>query len=210
MDCLKQKRTSARAQNTKIINEATASLGSESADRATLISLKERLTSSNEKLKKISEDTDKYIPTEELAYECATAADYEDQVVAILARLQCKTEDINNFQRSVDAGNSASTVHVSVNVGNVNVCPRLPQLQMKPFNGNIREWTFFREQFDGTVRSNSALSETDKFNCHQNDLKREAAAAITGFVTTSACYVNAVQLLNDRYGDKLQIDQHHL
>lgn len=67
-----------------------------------------------------------YIPTEELAYQYAAAADYEDQAVAILSRLQCRIEDINNLQRTVDAGNSASTVHAPANVGNVNVSPRLP------------------------------------------------------------------------------------
>ncbi|KAH6939518.1 hypothetical protein HPB50_019009 [Hyalomma asiaticum] len=102
MDRLKQKRSSARAQNTKIINEATAILQSDSADRATLIALKERLTSSNEKLKKISEKMEDHIPTDELASEYAAAADYEAQAVATLPRRQCRIEDINNAPRAVD------------------------------------------------------------------------------------------------------------
>ncbi|KAH6928144.1 hypothetical protein HPB50_012195 [Hyalomma asiaticum] len=68
MDRLKQKRSSARAQNTKIINEATAILQSASADRATLIALKERLTSSNDKPKQISEEMEDNIPPDELAW----------------------------------------------------------------------------------------------------------------------------------------------
>ncbi|KAL3218445.1 hypothetical protein MRX96_031547 [Rhipicephalus microplus] len=96
---LEQKITLVGAQNTKIINEETTILGSESADRATLIALKERLASSNEKLKKISEEMEEYISTEELASEYVVAADYEDQAVAILPCLQCRIEDINNLQK---------------------------------------------------------------------------------------------------------------
>ncbi|KAH6920911.1 hypothetical protein HPB50_028098 [Hyalomma asiaticum] len=84
MDRLKQKRSSARAQNTKIINEATGILQSDSADRATLITLKERLTSSNDKLKKISEEMEDHIPTDEHASEYAAAADYEDQALNLV------------------------------------------------------------------------------------------------------------------------------
>ncbi|XP_037515027.1 neprilysin-1 [Rhipicephalus sanguineus] len=163
MDRLKQKRSSARAQNTKIINEATAILESDSVDRATIIALKERLTSSNEKLKKISDEMEDHIPTEELASEYA--ADYEDQVVATLARLQCRIEDINNAQRAVDAGDSASTVHAPTNVGNAHIGPRLPRLEIKPFNGNIREWTTFWEQFevDNIVLNKTMANSTSVF-----------------------------------------------
>ncbi|XP_037515398.1 uncharacterized protein LOC119391821 [Rhipicephalus sanguineus] len=168
MDRLKKKRSSARAQNTKIINEATAILESDSVDRATIIALKERLTSSNDKLKKVSDEMQDQIPTEELASEYAAAADYEDQAVATLARLQHRIEDINNAPRAVDAGNSASTVHAPTNVGNAHIGPRLPRLEIKPFNGNIREWTAFWEQFEGTVHSNATLSETDKFHYLRN------------------------------------------
>ncbi|KAH6940951.1 hypothetical protein HPB50_010647 [Hyalomma asiaticum] len=135
-----------------------------------------------------------HIPTDELASEYAAAANYEDQAVATLARLQCRIEDINNAERAVDVGNSASTVHAVAIVGNVNSGPRLPRLEIKPFNGNIREWTAFREHFDGTVHSNATLSETDKFHYLRNYLRGEAAEAIAGFATTSACYGNAVQL----------------
>ncbi|KAH6922369.1 hypothetical protein HPB50_013409 [Hyalomma asiaticum] len=138
MDRLKLKRSSARAQSTKIINEARAILQSDSTDRATLITLKERLTSSNDKLKQISEEMEDHIPTDELASECSAAADYEDQAVATLAHLQCRIEDINNAQRAVDVGNSASTVHAVANVGNVNSGPRLPRLGIKLFKGKRR------------------------------------------------------------------------
>ncbi|KAH6933575.1 hypothetical protein HPB50_016470 [Hyalomma asiaticum] len=127
-----------------------------------------------------------HIPTDELASEYTAAADYEDQALATLARLQCRIEDINNAQRGVDAGNSASTVHA--NVGNVNIGPRLPRLEIKPFNGNIRAWTAFWEQFEGTAHSNAILNETDKFHYLRNYLRGEAAAAVAGFATTSACY----------------------
>lgn len=60
------------------------------------------------------------------------------------------------------------------------------------------------------MHSNATLSETDKFHYLRNYLRGEAAAAIAGFATTSACYGNAVQLLKDRYGDKRQIEQHRL
>ncbi|KAH6924726.1 hypothetical protein HPB50_022754 [Hyalomma asiaticum] len=93
---------------------------------ATLIALKEQLTSSNDKLKQISEEMEDHIPTDELASEYTAAADYEEEAVATLARLQCRIEDINNVQRAVDAGNSASTVHAVANVDNVNIEPRLP------------------------------------------------------------------------------------
>ncbi|KAH6924813.1 hypothetical protein HPB50_025540 [Hyalomma asiaticum] len=144
MDRLKQKRSSARAQNTKIINEATAMLQSDSADIATLIALKERLTSSNDKLKQISEEIEDHIPKDDLASEYAAAADYEDQAVATPARLQRRIEDINNAQKAVF----------------LNIGPRLPRFKIKPFNGNIREWRAFWEQFDGTVHSNETLRRT--------------------------------------------------
>ncbi|KAH6942542.1 hypothetical protein HPB50_007843 [Hyalomma asiaticum] len=149
-----------------------------------------------------------HIPTDELASEYAAAADYEDQAVATLARFQCRIEEITNAQRSVDAGSSASTVHAVANVGNVNIGLRLPRLEIKPFNGNIREWTAFWEQFDGTLHSNATLS--GQVPLPPKLLERRSCCSNRWNCTTSARYENAVQQLRDRYDDKQQIEQHHL
>ncbi|KAG0444805.1 hypothetical protein HPB47_013362, partial [Ixodes persulcatus] len=52
-------RTVRRSQNTRLINEATAVL--ETADLATLTSLLERLTTSNNELRQINNETEDHI-----------------------------------------------------------------------------------------------------------------------------------------------------
>ncbi|XP_077529466.1 uncharacterized protein LOC144141856 [Haemaphysalis longicornis] len=80
-------------------------------------------------------------------------------------------------------------------------------LTIQPFHGDVCSWTSFLERFNGAVRSHRALTATDKFHYLRKRLSGEAAAAIAGLPTTEACYESAVQLLEDRFGDKSHIVQ---
>lgn len=88
--------------------------------------------------------------------------------------------------------------------------PRQQNLDIPTFRGNIHKWSAFREQSEQTIDPNNALPTTMKVFCLQHYLAAEAAAAISRFPTSKACYANAVELLKEQLRDHKRIQQHHL
>ncbi|XP_037529191.1 GRIP and coiled-coil domain-containing protein 1-like [Rhipicephalus sanguineus] len=90
MNRLKMKRTTRRAQNTKLIQEASALLENDDATVRQIDSIYERLKSNNEELKKINDEMESHISDEAFEAEYATVIEYEDNATRILAELQSK------------------------------------------------------------------------------------------------------------------------
>ena len=87
---------------------------------------------------------------------------------------------------------------------------RLPKLTIRPFNGDITNWTTFWDSFESAIDSNSGLTEIDKFNYLKSLLERSAAETVSGLTLTADNYKEAISILKKRFGNKKQIVSKHM
>lgn len=208
MDRLKTKRAARRAQNTKLIQEARSLLTDPTADNPKLTGIYDRLSASNSELSKINDALEEHLADEELEAEYVAAAEYNDQAISMLAEIRCRVADLGRGDST--AATAPQNATPSAPDAPTRIGPRLPNLGMPTFRGDIHEWSAFWEQFEQTVHLNNALSTTTKFFYLRHYLAGEAAAAISGFPTSESCYADAIELLKERFGDRKRIEQHHL
>ncbi|KAG0417023.1 hypothetical protein HPB47_005947, partial [Ixodes persulcatus] len=90
-------RTVRRSQNTRLINEATAVL--ETADLATLTSLLERLTTSNNELRQINNKTEDHISDGDLVAEYTAVVEYDDEARRMIAVLGSTASTLREKER---------------------------------------------------------------------------------------------------------------
>ena len=79
---------------------------------------------------------------------------------------------------------------------------KLPKLTLRPFNGEMTQWTTFWESYESSIHLNKDLSDIDKFNHLNSSLERTAREAIAGLALSSANYNEAVAILKKRFGNK--------
>lgn len=87
---------------------------------------------------------------------------------------------------------------------------RLPKLSIKPFSGDITQWTTFWDSFKSAIHENPALSDVDKFNYLRSLLERTARESIAGLALTAPNYKEAVSVLEKRFGNTQQIISRHM
>ncbi len=75
---------------------------------------------------------------------------------------------------------------------------RLPKLSIRPFNGDITQWTTFWDSFKSSIHENPTLSDIDKFNYLRSLLERSARESIGGLTLTAPNYKEAVSILKER------------
>ncbi|KAH7941259.1 hypothetical protein HPB49_011354 [Dermacentor silvarum] len=209
MDRLKAKCVARRTQSTKIINEATTLLKSGCNDRTAFSKVIDKLVASCDELRKINAELEDMIPVEDLEREHESAAHYDDQTLETLTRLRVRLEDLSvGGTVLTPPSTTLDTPPAPTTAASQSFGPRLPALTIKPFHGDVSQWTSFWEQLNGAVHANTTLRTTDKFHYLHNYLVVEAAAAIAGLLTTEACYESDIDLLKQRFGDRSRIVQH--
>ncbi|XP_037574310.1 uncharacterized protein LOC119456551 [Dermacentor silvarum] len=210
MDRLKAKRSARRTQSTKINNEATTLLKRGCNDRTAFSKVIDKLVASRDELPKINAELEDVIAVEDLEREYESAAHYDDQTLETLSRLRAQLEDLSVGSTVLTPPSTTlNTPPTPTTAASQSFGSRLPTLTIKPFHGDVSQWTSFGEQFNGVVHANTALRMTDKFHYLRNYLVAEAAAAIAGLPATEACYESAIDLLMQRFGDRSRIVQHH-
>ncbi|XP_060571807.1 uncharacterized protein LOC132729986 [Ruditapes philippinarum] len=105
---------------------------------------------------------------------------------------------------NLNNGNS-SLQNVSTFQSNTSLYQRLPKLSLPVFSGDILEWQSFWDAFDSSVHQNPNLTEVQKFNYLKTQLEGNAAQVIQGFALTHANYIQAVDLLKERFGQSHKI-----
>ena len=86
---------------------------------------------------------------------------------------------------------------------------RLPKLSVKPFNGDITQWTTFWDS-KSAIHENPTLSDIDKFNYLRSLLERSARESIAGLTLTAPNYKEAVSILERRFRNTQQIISRHM
>lgn len=181
LDRLKSKRTSWRAQNTKIESNASALLANDSATWQ-LYAVYVRLKTNNDELHNVNANFEHQIPNQELDAKYSTALEYKDNATHILAELSIRKD---RMLRSSITAERTVTQTVTAPLDGTQV--RLPKLTIALFSGKQRKWTKFRKQLDENVHKNIRIMATEKFYCLRLYLKREAASIVAGLPTTESC-----------------------
>ena len=86
----------------------------------------------------------------------------------------------------------------------------LPKLEISKFNGDPTKWQSFFDSFQAAVGKSTNLTGVEKFNYLRCFLEGDALHAIAGFSLTNDNYKEALELLENRYGNTQQIIAAHM
>ena len=86
---------------------------------------------------------------------------------------------------------------------------KLPKLEIFTFRGGYTKWKSCIDSFKVAIDSSATLSNIDKFNYLQCYVAGEALNTIEGVSLTIGNYGKALELLEDRYGNKQAIITAH-
>lgn len=87
---------------------------------------------------------------------------------------------------------------------------KLPQLQIAKFDGSYFRWLEFRDTFRNIIHNNHRIPMIQKFHYLLSYLEGDAVRIVSNIEVSSANYLNAWQLLLDRYDNKKLLINHHL
>ena len=79
---------------------------------------------------------------------------------------------------------------------------KLPQLELRSFDGDILKWMSFWDGFNNAVHSRTDLRDEEKFNYLRRYLTGSALKSIEGLSLTSIGYLKAIDILTQEYGQK--------
>ncbi|XP_064456921.1 uncharacterized protein LOC135367560 [Ornithodoros turicata] len=144
--------------------------------------------------------------------EIASSQTYEDNICIAKSRALQNLSDENvriaantsGGQRQAAGGNS--TVETSTNA--MRTAVKLPKLEIPKFNGDLRNWNSFWDQFDSTINRNQSINKIDKFKYLRSYLTDKAA--ISGLSLTAGNYDVALKLLKERFNKRNLIINEHL
>ena len=86
---------------------------------------------------------------------------------------------------------------------------KLPKLEISKFNGDPTKWQSFFDSFQAAVGKSTNLTGVEKFN-YLRCFLGAALHAIAGFSLTNDNYKEALELLQNRYGNTQQIIAAHM
>ena len=87
---------------------------------------------------------------------------------------------------------------------------KLPKISLPRFNGNPVKWTSFWDSYQSAIHLNPDLSDVDKFSYLRSLLDSTAYDAIAGLTLSSANYLQAIEVLSKRFGNKQVIISNHM
>ena len=93
--------------------------------------------------------------------------------------------------------------------------PKLPELAIEKFNGDIEKYQEFLDAFEATIHNNPKLEAVDKFRylrMYLDDNKDGDGpkSLIAGFSTTADNYEAALNIIKETYGKKERIIMSHV
>ncbi|GBO18769.1 hypothetical protein AVEN_12-1 [Araneus ventricosus] len=111
-----------------------------------------------------------------------------------------------SFQKILFQFNTVDNVQMHKSRIPNEVFVKLPEVSLPEFNGNIDNWSNFKEQFDSLITNNSTLNETQKLFYLRLLLKGDAELVETQKDT----FNSLMKVLIDRYQNKRLIVSNHI
>ena len=87
---------------------------------------------------------------------------------------------------------------------------KLPRIDIKKFSGDVTEWQTFFDSFEVAVHSNDKLYSIKKMNYLLSYLTGEALKTVQGLKLPKPKYSAAIEMLQERYGDKQVLISTHM
>ena len=87
---------------------------------------------------------------------------------------------------------------------------KLPRIDIKKFSGDVTEWQTFFDSFEVAVHSNNKLCSIEKMNYLLSYLTGEALKTVQGLKLSEPNYSAAIEMLQERYGDKQVLISTHM
>lgn len=87
---------------------------------------------------------------------------------------------------------------------------QLPQLNIKPFHGNYKNWLNFENSFKSIIHNNNSLNKTQRFQYLKSVVKDDALRAIEHLTLTDSNYDEAWKILEKRFNNRRLIVNDHV
>ena len=138
------------------------------------------------------------------------ADDYKSDIYAALVKIDKTLKLISLSATPTPAPSASPTHHEMPPIRVPEPSVRLPKLSMKPFSGDLTQWTTFLDSFKSAIHENPTLSDINKFNYLRSFLERSARESIAGLALTAHNYKEAMSILQKCFGNTQQIISRHM
>ena len=175
------------------------------------------LESVNIKFQKVQEDSnnllEEFTEQGEIDKEVELQDELQDKVIDVKTRAEATLDMIKELKE--DEKRKKSEAEKDLPRDDRQRTPKLPDLQIQKFNGDLEHYQEFMDAFTSTIDKNKKLDEVDKFRYLRMYLEdvREGdgpKSLIEGFSTTADNYQSALQLIKETYGKKERIIMSHV
>ena len=183
---------------TKLINSATSLLENfDEHDRFKLMGTKTSLSDKLQILETLNEQIFSTLKEEgEITREIYKAIDIKFSINECIFA-------INSVLNKNDTTKISTSPNLDPSPSNVNLSNgKLPSLSIKTFYGTLLEFSSFWDSFRAAIHENDSLKNITKFKYLISHLKGPAKAAISGILITESNYLESVELLQKRVGNK--------
>ncbi|GIY38112.1 reverse transcriptase [Caerostris extrusa] len=205
MEIIKRNKTAQRAAFTKVYTKLESVMINENANAGEIelcLHLLKQKTDSlelthNEYLDALTDET-------EFITEFNIVEEYREKALNMEFKSKRVLEKIKSKQNNNESSNFGDNSHLAVCENPYkNTSPRLPELELYKFGGELRDWLTFWNQFKN-IHENKNLTNCDKFHylVQSTKIKSEARELIESFPITDENYPLAIESLTERYGRK--------
>ncbi|XP_070380749.1 uncharacterized protein [Dermacentor albipictus] len=221
MERLQRKQAALRQAIDTTIAAASTLLQATEASTGELEEHLDMLLEQAEELKAVNDAIEKKVDLQELDTVLIECAAYNLRICNLKTRIKralrggaasetrssTPSETGNNSDHVTQSGSVQHAVTTTLQLPSTTT--RLPKLEIAKFDGNLRSWHRFWNQFESTIHKNPALHPIDKFQYLTSYLTGKAAAAIDGLPLSDRNYEIAVKTLVERFGrDDVIIEEH--
>ena len=196
------------------LTRAMNSLETELADKVDPNGVSKYLESVNIKFQKVQEDSMKllehYVEEGDIDKEVTEVDDLENKVIDIKTRAQAALDcikEIREEEKRKKAKAEAANPDPPPPREERPRAPKLPDLQIEKFSGDLEKYQEFIDAFNATIDNNPKLEDVDKFRylrMYLDDSQEGDGpkSLIAGFSTTSGNYKEALKLIKETYGKR--------
>ena len=200
-----RKRGAHRAVVRKRIQELETILAEEELDLARLKQLRLHFKEKMEVLGKLDEEVlDGLGDAEAMGQDIEEADIFRQEIYSAIERLDAKFHLSSSVSESCGPAPSGSAPH------DTPIRPKLPDLTLSKFDGDITNWNSFWDSYDTAVHNNTSLSDINKFTYLKSLVVKSAEDAIEGLALTAANYEEAVAILKKWFGNPQLIISKHM
>ena len=201
-----------KAHLTKMIGEIETLLSSTDPDRDDrLFAYKGCLERKADVITKLDSQILDEVDPDSIAEEIEAAEEIQTEIQMMIVKIDRKLAP-TKVKQERSAGSGSSSTNAAGSERDITSQMRhmkLPKYEIK-FDGDPKKYRAFRDSFDVAVMRYSALSDVERFTYLQSFLTGDAATAIEGLEITERNFKEALQILEERFGNKQVIVNSHI